>query len=298
MRRKKCKYGRVPQAAPKTKHAQGVESTSDKPLLKRTYMKVISFTLAFLLVAAALIVPSTTLAPDVEAIANQKAIAFSVGDLEDFSNVIIANCKTEEATQPVTEQETTKATEATTVPATTAPVTTEPETEPATEAETETEPAAETADAKSTIISSDVADNVSRSDYLLSISNPDLSYNPGTVSLYDSDRELLERLVMGEAGSLGFTGCALIAQAVKDTMLLEGISSVSDVISRYGYSASTSIKPNEAARDAVSYVFDKNGSAVQHRILYFYESSICSSSWHESQNFIVQYENVKFFDRW
>ena len=51
--------------------------------------------------------------------------------------------------------------------------------------------------------------------YLLAIDNPDTSYSTSTVELSDADRDLLERLCMGEFGSGGFIGAALIAQAVK-----------------------------------------------------------------------------------
>lgn len=283
------------------------KSKNKIPLFKRTYFKVLSFSLAFLLIGAALVVPTTTLAPDVEAIANQKAIAFGFGDLEDFSAVIVSNCKAEDETEPETQQETTKTTE----PETEAePETTEYSATEETEIEIDeiieevtetTEPEEETTQYEEKISSSvisEVSGSVSSSNYLLSISNPDPNYTPGTVILSDNDRKLLEKLVMGEAGSLGFTGCALIAQSVRDTMVLEGITSVSEIISRYNYSGSTSVKANSSAVEAVSYIFDQNGSAVQHRILYMYESSICSSPWHESQNFVVSYGSVKFFDKW
>lgn len=291
MRRKKA--ARYASAAP-------AKANQEKPLFKRTYMKVISMCTAFLLVALTLAIPSRMMITDAEAIVNKKAVAFSAGDLKTFSKAIVDTCApvqeettaetTRETTQPETEA--TTATEETTQAQATEPVTEAP-TEKVTEAaevEEETVSAGNTADY--------VSQSVSKSSYLLAISNPDPSYNPGTVTLSDGDRDLLERLVMGEAGSLGYTGCALIAQAVKDAMLTDGITTVAGVISSYGYVASTSIKPNSAAQKAVSYIFDENGSAVQHRILYFYESSICDSKWHESQNFIVDYYGVKFFDRW
>lgn len=278
------------------KHIANVqkESKNKKPLLQRTYIKFSAFVIAFVLIGAALIVPTTTLDPDVEAIANQKAIAFSVGDLEDFSDVIVSNCKTEVATEPVTEQETKETTEpAVKEEEETQPVT-EETTEPETEEETETEA---TEDKTSSTIVDEVSSSVSKSDYLISISNPDENYNPGTVYLSDSDRDLLERLVMGEAGAQGFTGCALVAQAVKDTMVSDGISTVSDVISKYGYYGSTSNRPNSDAVEAVSYIFDQNGSAVQHRIMYFYDTKFCSSKWHETQNFVLEYCGTRYFDR-
>lgn len=279
------------------KHIASVqkESKNKKSFLQRTYIKLSAFVIAFVLIGAALIVPTTTLAPDVEAIANQKAIAFSVGDLEAFSDVIVSNCKTEEVTEPATVQETTEATEPTeSEEEETQPVTEEVTTAPETEEETETE--ATEYKTSSTIVA-EVSSSVSKSDYLISISNPDTSYDPGTVYLSDSDRNLLERLVMGEAGDQGFTGCALVAQAVKDTMVSDGISTVSEVISKYGYYGSTSNTPNSDAVEAVSYIFDQNGSAVQHRIMYFYDTTLCSSKWHETQNFVLEYCGTRYFDR-
>ena len=130
-------------------------------------------------------------------------------------------------------------------------------------------------------------------DVLLEIDNPDANYSPSQVTLSDYDRAKLERLVMGEAGSMGYTGCALVAQAIRDAMNLSGTSSIDEIISDYGYYGSTSIEPNADVKAAVSYIFDENGSAVQHRVLCFY---IGSSAWHETQNFVVELDGVRFFD--
>ena len=130
-------------------------------------------------------------------------------------------------------------------------------------------------------------------DALISIANPDSSYNPSSVTLSDYDRAKLERLVMGEAGSMGYEGCALVAQAIRDAMNLSNTSSIDEIISSYGYYGSTSIEPNADVKAAVSYIFDENGSAVQHRVLCFY---IGSSAWHETQNFVVELGGVRFFD--
>ena len=128
---------------------------------------------------------------------------------------------------------------------------------------------------------------------LIDIANPDASYNPEYVSLSDYDRAKLERLVMGEAGSMGFEGCALVAQAIRDAMNYSNTSSIDDIINNFGYYGSTSIEPNEYVKAAVSYIFDENGSAVQHRVLCFY---IGSSAWHETQNFVTELDGVRFFD--
>lgn len=134
--------------------------------------------------------------------------------------------------------------------------------------------------------------------YLLAIDNPDYSYVTSTVTLSDADRDLLERLCMGEFGSGGFIGASLIAQAVKDAMCFDGYGSVADVIKYCRYDGSTSMGTNDACRQAVRYIFDDNHAAVQHRLLYMYNPYLCTSSFHESQKFILSYEGVRFFDRW
>ena len=40
-----------------------------------------------------------------------------------------------------------------------------------------------------------------------------------------------------------------------------------------------------------------SGSAVQHRMLYMYNPYMVKSAFHESQNFILSYQGVRFFDR-
>lgn len=134
--------------------------------------------------------------------------------------------------------------------------------------------------------------------YLLSIDNPDPNYVSRSVSLSADDRYILERLVMGESGNQGFIGAALVAQTIRDTMIYDGYSSVEQVRTACGYYGSLSIEPNQDVLDAVSYIFDQGGAAVQHQLRYFYAYKICSSPWHESQNHIVTYLDVKFFDRW
>ena len=129
--------------------------------------------------------------------------------------------------------------------------------------------------------------------YLVSIDNPDTSYSPSRVTLSDYDRAKLERLVMGEAGTMGYEGCALVAQSIRDAMNLSGNTSIDYIIDEYKYYAPTNIEPNSDVKAAVSYIFDNNGSAVQHRIICFYTGE---SKWHETQNFIISCGNVRFFD--
>lgn len=134
--------------------------------------------------------------------------------------------------------------------------------------------------------------------YLVAIDNPDTIYKCGEVKLCDKDRDLLERLCMGEFGSGGFVGAALIAQAVKDAMCFDGYASVQAVIDECHYTGRTDIKANDACKQAVKYIFDENHDAVQHRIMYMYNPMLVQSAFHESQNYILTYQDVRFFDRW
>jgi len=132
--------------------------------------------------------------------------------------------------------------------------------------------------------------------FLMGIDNPDPNYYGSSISMSDSERDICERMIMGEAGSCGFTGMALVAQCIRDTYIAGGYSSIHDVLAQNGYYGSTSITPSETAKEVVSYIFDQGGSAVQHRIRVFYASNICSSSWHEAQEYVCSYGYVRFFD--
>lgn len=134
--------------------------------------------------------------------------------------------------------------------------------------------------------------------YLIAIDNPDRTYACANVELSDEDRDLLERLCMGEFGSGGFIGASLIAQAVKDAMCFDGYGSVAEVIRECRYTGSINMGASDECRQAVRYIFDENHDAVQHRIMYMYNPSMVESTFHESQNFILSYGGVRFFDRW
>lgn len=135
-------------------------------------------------------------------------------------------------------------------------------------------------------------------EFLLDIANPDKNYVGTAVSLSSYDRDILERLVMGEAGGEGYIGCCLVAQAIRDTMINDGYKSVDAVRRSMGYQATIYNTPNQDAKNAVKFIFDEGGAAVQHDIIYFYAPALCTSGFHESQEFVVQHNNQRFFDRW
>lgn len=136
------------------------------------------------------------------------------------------------------------------------------------------------------------------SQFLMDIDNPDPYYTGCTVYLNDADRDITERILMGEAGSQGFDGMALVAQCIRDTYVSGSYSSMKQLLVQNGYYGSTSITPSQTAKEVVNYIFDQGGSAVQHSIRVFYASNLCSSPWHESQQYVCSYGYVRYFDLW
>lgn len=132
--------------------------------------------------------------------------------------------------------------------------------------------------------------------YLMDIDNPDPNYVAYSVSLNDEDREMTGRILMGEAGGEGYIGMALVAQCIRDTYVDGTYSSIAQLLRENGYYGSTSMAPSETAMEVVNYIFDQGGSAVQHEIRIFYASDLCSSAWHEAQEFVCQYNYVRFFN--
>lgn len=134
--------------------------------------------------------------------------------------------------------------------------------------------------------------------YLIEIDNPDKSYTPTSITLSNDERELAANVVMREFGDGGYNACCLQAQAIRDAMLAENYS-LQEVLHNYQYDVySTNYTPNDNCYQSVDFIFGEGGLAVPHRVLYMYSTLYTYSSWHESQQFIVEYQGVRFFDRW
>lgn len=134
--------------------------------------------------------------------------------------------------------------------------------------------------------------------YLIAIDNPDPVYQTAQVNLCEADRDEICRIVYGESGNQGYVGMCLIAQALKDAWCFDGCySNFKELRKAYQYQGYSDVYSQEAV-EAVNFIFDQNGSALQHRILYMYAPNICNSSWHESQCYVLDYLDVRFFDRW
>ena len=135
---------------------------------------------------------------------------------------------------------------------------------------------------------------------LVKCKNDDKNFTLPKVELSAHDRDLLERLLTGEFGG-SFTGACLVAQAIKCAIVYDNYKSIDNLIIGMGYVGSTNIGKTQNAVDAVKFIFDENALAVKHRLFYMCTEDYYNSdpgNFHSTQNFILQYQNVKFFDRW
>lgn len=112
-------------------------------------------------------------------------------------------------------------------------------------------------------------------------------------SLNPEQRDLVERVVMAEAGTEDYDGMRLVAQCILNACEMDGISP-DEAIDKYQYTKPTE-SASEACRDAVRAVFDDGNVVTQEKILFFYAPAICHSAWHESQTFVLEHGGHRFF---
>ena len=264
----------------------GSDEKAAKPAKVKKGVKLFSAISAVVITAAILIIPTTTLAPNVDAYEDSKAASMAVGNADQFSAVITNNCV--EVTLPVaTEPQTTVA------PTTAKPEESSKEDKKEEKKEKETQPETEAKEEETSSEEKSESAESSESETSETSESSSSTGSAGSLSLSSYDRAKLERLVMGEAGSTGYYGASLVAQCIRDAMVRSNTTSIDEIISDYGYYGSTATEPNSDVKEAVSFIFDQGGSAVDHRIIVFY---IGHSAWHETQTFVTEYCGMRFFD--
>lgn len=125
--------------------------------------------------------------------------------------------------------------------------------------------------------------------------------------LTPEEKTLVESIVAGEAGIEPYEGKVAVANCILNACIQDEIRP-EEVQSKYKYAGWKDIDQFESeclqaygnanladeVREAVSQVFD-NGEILSNEILWF-----CSgySEWHESQKFVVEISNHRFFGSW
>lgn len=111
--------------------------------------------------------------------------------------------------------------------------------------------------------------------------------------LTETERDIVERVVMAEAGGESFEGQMLVAQCILNAAEKLGISP-SEAVVRYKYCKARP-EPTQSVKDAVAAVFDNGEEITSEPILYFYAPARVTSEWHESQVFVIECGGHRFF---
>lgn len=113
--------------------------------------------------------------------------------------------------------------------------------------------------------------------------------------LSESERRIAECIVQGEAGGEDLTGKMLVAQCLVNACIESNIQpSQARVQLKYsGWKENVS----DETRQAVREVFDNGHQVVSEPILYFYAPKLCTSKWHETQDFVIEHGCHRFFAR-
>ena len=109
----------------------------------------------------------------------------------------------------------------------------------------------------------------------------------------DDERDVVERVVMAEAGGESFEGQMLVAQCILNAAEKRGVDP-SEAVVLYSYTKSRP-DPTQRVKDAVAAVFDRGETVVDEPILYFYNPTLVTSDFHESQIFVIEEGGHRFF---
>lgn len=113
-------------------------------------------------------------------------------------------------------------------------------------------------------------------------------------TLTDSERDIVERVVMSEAAGEGYDGQRLVAQCILNTAEADGMRPDEVVLAPNQY-ASPAAEASQEVKDAVSAVFDAGDMVTDEPIRWFYAPRYVYSAWHENKAFVLEYGGHRFF---
>ena len=108
-----------------------------------------------------------------------------------------------------------------------------------------------------------------------------------------AERDVVERVVMAEAGGESFEGQMLVAQCILNACEKTG-TQPSEVVVTFKY-APARPEPTDSVRKAVAAVFDAGEFITDEPVMFFYNPAKVTSTWHESQTFVIEVGGHRFF---
>lgn len=106
------------------------------------------------------------------------------------------------------------------------------------------------------------------------------------------DRYTLECIVQGEAGGESYEGKCWVATCLLNAMRKDNLTAA-EVRTEYQYAGWSEEVSDETVK-AVSAVFD-DGETTHDTVLWFYAPKLCNGTWHETQQFVCEVGNHRFF---
>lgn len=111
--------------------------------------------------------------------------------------------------------------------------------------------------------------------------------------LSNAERDIVERVVMAEAGGECYEGQMLVAQCILNAAEKTG-TEPSEAVATYQYTKARP-EPTQSVKDAVKAVFDDGQTITDELVMFFYNPSRVTSTWHESQIFVTEVGGHRFF---
>lgn len=111
--------------------------------------------------------------------------------------------------------------------------------------------------------------------------------------LTDEERTLIEQVVSAESRGEPYDGQVAVAQCILNACLKDGIRPAEAIV-EYKYTKNR-VEPTSSVRAAVAAVFDRGEGVTDEPIVYFYNPAIGCGDFHETQIFVIEIKNHRFF---
>jgi len=125
-------------------------------------------------------------------------------------------------------------------------------------------------------------------------------YAPSKYTLNDTERDLVERVIMSEVSGKSYVDALAVAQAIYDRSVDWG-RSVTSIINQPNQFAGPTKKytPTALVKQAVSDVFDKGYKLTEEHLYYYYATRTASPlCFHETQRCLVETKLHRYFGPW
>ena len=107
------------------------------------------------------------------------------------------------------------------------------------------------------------------------------------------ERTLIEQVVSAESRGEPYDGQVAVAQCILNACLKDGIRPAEAIV-EYKYTKNR-VEPTSSVRAAVAAVFDRGEGVTDELIVYFYNPAIGCGDFHETQIFVIEIKNHRFF---